>query len=86
MNFFLALICLITGLACLAWYKSISTAYAEFMGKRLREYYGDYAIKMKWDDPRTWQWVGYKIGMIGVGLFFIALAYYLVFGTIHIGS
>jgi hypothetical protein len=86
MNYLLALICLAAGIACLLWYKALSKTYAEFMAKRFKELYGGFATKMKWDNPNTWQSMRYKLGTIGVGLFFIALAFYLTFGTIHIGS
>jgi hypothetical protein len=85
MKYLLALICLVIGMACIAWYKSLLKIYAEFMAKRFEALYGGVATKMEWDDPKKWQSLGYKLGMIGMGLFFIALASYLVFGTIHIG-
>ena len=84
MHYTLALLCLIAGLVCVVWYRPLSKVYAEFMARRFKEFYGTFATKMKWDDPNTWQSLGYKLGMIGVGLFFIAMALYFTFGTIHI--
>jgi hypothetical protein len=86
MSYLLALICLAAGMACLLWYKALPKTYADFMAKRFKELYGGFAITMKWDNPNTWQSMGYKLGTIGAGFFFIALAVYLTFGTIHIGS
>jgi hypothetical protein len=86
MNYFLALICLALGIACLIWNKSLLKIYAEFMAKRFKSLYGDFATKMKWDDPKRMQSVPFRLGMIGVALFFIVVAYILAFGTIHIGS
>lgn len=84
MNFVLALISLAVGVTSLVYSKSVLRLFAEFMAKRMIEQYGDLAIKMKWDDPRTWQSFGYRLGMIGVGLAFIAMAFVLVFGTVQL--
>ena len=84
MNYMIALLCLIIGIAWLSSYKIVSKIYAEFMARRFKELYGGYATKMKWDDPKTWQSIGYKLGIIGVGFCFLALAFYFVFGTIYL--
>ena len=86
MNYLLALIFAAAGITCFVWYKSLSKAYAEFMAKFFKVSYGGFATRMKWDDPNTWQSMGYKLGMIGGGLFFIFLGLYLIFGTIHPGA
>lgn len=86
MNYFPALISLALGVACLIWQKTLLRLSAEFMAERFKAQYGGLAAKMRWDDPKRWQSLGYRFGMIGVGLFFIAWAYILAFGTIHIGS
>jgi hypothetical protein len=86
MNYVLALICLALGIACLIWQKGLLKMYAEFMAKRLKAQYGSLATKMSWDDPKKMQSIPYRLGIIGVALFFIAIAYILAFGTIHLGS
>ena len=83
MNYVLALICLALGMACLIWQKALLKVYAEFMAKRLKAQYGSLATKMGWDDPKRIQSIPYRIGMIGVAFFFIAIAYILAFGAIH---
>jgi hypothetical protein len=84
MNCMVALLCLVIGIAWLSSYKKVSKIYAEFMARRFKELYSGYATKMKWDDPKTWQSISYKLGIIGVGFCFFALAFYFVFGTIHL--
>jgi hypothetical protein len=84
MNYVLALVAL--GIACLIWHKTLLRLNAEFMAKCFKAQYGGLATKMRWDDPKRWKSLGYRLGMIGVGLFFIACAYILAFGTIHIGT
>jgi hypothetical protein len=86
MNYVLAFIVLALGIACLIWHKTLLRLNAEFMAKRFKAKYGGLATKMRWDDPKRWQSLGCRLGMIGVGLFFIAWAYILAFGTIHIGT
>jgi hypothetical protein len=86
MNYLLALLSAAAGIAVFVWHKSSSQMYAEFMAKRFKEYYGSFTTKMKWDDPNTWQSFSYRLGLIGAGLFFIAVAFSLVFGTIQVGG
>jgi hypothetical protein len=85
MNYLLALVCFIGGIACFVWLKPLSKANAEFVARRMKGLYGSFATKMGWDDPQVWQTAGYKLGMIGVGLALVSVAFYLIFGTIHIG-
>ena len=84
MNYVFALICLALGIGFLIWQKALLKIYAEFMAKRLKAQYGSLATKMRWDDPKRMQSIRYRLGMIGVALFFIAIAYILAFGTIHL--
>jgi hypothetical protein len=87
MKYLFAVVCFIISLSIIIWYKSPYKAYAKFMAKRFSEFFGDFASDMKWDDPENkGLLLNYKWGIIGAGLFFLGLALYLLFGTIHIES
>jgi hypothetical protein len=84
MNYLFALICFLAGVACFVWLNPLSNAYGQFVARRMKRFYGTFATKMGWDDPSTWQTIGYKLGLVGVGSALIALAFYFVFGTVHV--
>ena len=85
MNYLLALVFLVAGIACFVWYRPLYQAYAKFGAKRMSEFYGKHAADMGWDNPNSrGMLLNYKWGVIGAGLFFLGMAFYLVFGTIRI--
>jgi hypothetical protein len=87
MHYFIALICFLAGVSCFGWYRPLYKAYAKFMATRFHQRFGDLATRMKWDDPTyNGQLLNYKFGVIGFGLMLIAVACYLIVGTINIGS
>lgn len=87
MNYLFAIISAFTGIACFIWYKPLYKTYAKFMTDRFHSQFGGLAHTMKWDDPNNrGQLMIYKSGIIGIGLFFMAVAFYLAFGTVNIGT
>ena len=87
MNYFLALICAVAGIACFVWYKTLHRSLARFYAKRFHEEFGDLATTMRWDNPEDrWNLLIYQTGIFFLGVSLLAMAFHFAFGTIYTGS
>jgi hypothetical protein len=87
MNYLLALIFTIAGVACCIYYKPLYQAYARFMAKRFDEQFERVARFMGWDDPSNrWQLIIYKTGVVALGVFLLVMALHFAIDPIYTGS
>jgi hypothetical protein len=85
MNYFLAAILLITGVAILIWNKPLSERLGEFYAQRFGATFGKLAHFLGWDDPTTlFNRVMYRGFVITVGIILLVFAFTSVVGPIHV--
>jgi hypothetical protein len=71
----------------LIFIRSIARNVAEFMARRFREYYGEYATERGWDDQnKEVNKLFYRGIVLLLGVWLLIVAFHELFGTIHLNQ
>jgi hypothetical protein len=87
MNYPLAIVFAVLGVAVLFWSKTLSDRFLQFSVRRYSETFGRLAHHLKWDDPKnpTMIWL-HRLLVAVLGAFLLLMAFHFFFGTIYTGS
>src|SRR5262245_9494770 len=87
MNYFLAFVLAVSGLAVLTWNKTLSIRFGRFTAHRHSVTFGRLAHYLGWDDPnKPFNVFLHRSLVILFGLFLLLMAFHAAFGTIYTGS
>jgi hypothetical protein len=87
MNYLLAFVLAVAGLAILIWNRKLSTDFGRFFARRYSMTFGRIAHYLGWDDPnKTFNVFLYRSIVFFLGLFLLLMAFHAAFGTIYTGS
>jgi len=86
MNYFLAFVLAVAGLAVLIWNKRLSGDFGRFMARRYSMTFGRLAHSVGADPNKPFNVFFYRLLVIFFGAFLLLMAVHAAFGTIYTGS
>ena len=87
MNYPLAFVFGVLGLAVLFWSRTLSDRFLQFSVRRYSVTFGKLAHELRWDDPTNPRMIWLHRLLVAVlGCFLLLMAFHFFFGTIYTGS